>query len=118
VVLVLDDVSEIHSDEVHDQIARLFRHDSPLRVVLVSRSEPPLPLHRLRVSGDLAEVRADDLGFTADEATQLLAGHGFSIDAPEVGPAARSDGWVGGGVTTRRHVLATTRGPAGGLRRR
>ena len=97
VVLVLDDASEIRSAEVHEQIARLFRHESPLRVVLVSRAEPPLPLHRLRVSGDLCEIRADELGFTKAEATELLALQGVEIDgAEEAQLLDRTDGWAAG----------------------
>ena len=96
-VLVLDDASEIRSAEVHEQIARLFRHESPLRVVLVSRAEPPLPLHRLRVSGDLCEIRADELGFTTAEATELLALQGVEIDGAEVAQLLdRTDGWAAG----------------------
>jgi LuxR family maltose regulon positive regulatory protein len=97
VVLVLDDVSEIRSDEVFEQIARLFRHGSPLRLVLVCRADPPLPLHRLRVSGDLCEIRTDDLGFTAAEATELLVGQGPGIDPTEVTQLLdRTDGWAAG----------------------
>ena len=76
VVLVIDDMSEVSSDEVHDQIARLFRHESPLRVVLVTRVEPRTSLHRLRVRGDLAEIGADQLAFTAEEARELLIRQG------------------------------------------
>jgi LuxR family maltose regulon positive regulatory protein len=97
VVLVLDDVSEIRSGEVFEQIARLFRHGSPLRLVLVCRGDPPLPLHRLRVSGDLCEIRTDELGFTAAEATELLVGQGPAIDPAEVAQLLdRTDGWAAG----------------------
>jgi LuxR family maltose regulon positive regulatory protein len=95
VVLVLDDVSEIQNPDVHEQIARLFRHGSPLRIVLICRGEPPLPLHRLRVSGDLCEIRADELGFTTTEATELLVGQG--VDGNEVAELLdRTDGWAAG----------------------
>jgi LuxR family maltose regulon positive regulatory protein len=97
VVLVLDDVSEVQSAVVHDQIGRLFRHESPLRVVLVSRAEPAIPLHRLRVSGDLAEVRADELAFTGAEAAQMLALQGIEVDPAEAAHLLdRTDGWAAG----------------------
>ena len=50
-----------------------------LRVVIAGRSDPPLPLARLRARGELAELRAADLGFTVDEAAALLTAVG---DAP------------------------------------
>jgi len=52
VVLDLDDVSEIHNADVHEQIARLFRHGCRCGSCS-SAGATPLPLHRLRVSGDL-----------------------------------------------------------------
>jgi LuxR family maltose regulon positive regulatory protein len=97
VVLVLDDVSEVRSPDVLDQITRLFRHDSPLRLVLVSRVEPQLPLHRLRVAGSLAEVRADELAFTPDEAAELLVHQGHGVDPAELAHLLdRTDGWAAG----------------------
>ena len=97
VVLVLDDVSEVRSPDVLDQITRLFRHESPLRLVLVSRVEPQLPLHRLRVAGNLAEVRADELAFTAEEAAELLVHQGHGVDPAELAHLLdRTDGWAAG----------------------
>jgi LuxR family maltose regulon positive regulatory protein len=97
VVLVLDDVSEVQGDEIHDHISRLFQHRSPLHLVLVGRAEPPLPLHRLRVTGDLAEIRAPELAFTAGEATELLVRHGPGLHQDDVAQLlGRTDGWAAG----------------------
>ena len=97
VVLVIDDVSEVRSDEVQEQIGRLFRHGSPLRIVLVTRTAPSLPLHRLRVSGNLAEVGPDELAFTTAEAAELLARQGHAVDPAEVAHLLdRTDGWAAG----------------------
>ena len=98
VVLVLDDVHELRSDAVHDQLARLFRYESPLRLVLVTRAEPRPLLHRLRVSGNLAEIHTDDLAFDAAEATELLVRQG--IPADQVADVSRlllrTEGWAAG----------------------
>ena len=73
VLLVLDDYHLIDSQAVHASLRFLLEHLPPgLRLVLTSRSDPPLPLARLRASGQLAELRADDLRFTTDEAAALL----------------------------------------------
>ena len=54
-----------------------------LRVVIAGRSDPPLPLARLRARGELTELRAADLGFTADEAAALLTAVGdMPVDPP------------------------------------
>jgi LuxR family maltose regulon positive regulatory protein len=97
VVLVLDDVFEVRSPEMHHDIARLFRHESPLRIVLVSRVEAPLPLQRLRVGGDVAEIMAEDLAFTAVEAAELLQRQGLRLDEREVAELLqRTEGWAAG----------------------
>ena len=73
VVLVLDDYHVIDSPELHGSLVFLLDHlPAGLRVVLVSRSDPPLPLARLRAKGQLAEVRPADLRFTVPEAAALL----------------------------------------------
>jgi len=66
--------------------------------VLASRSDPPLPLARLRAGGQLAELRAADLRFTADEASALLReSAGADLPAAAVAAlAARTEGWVAG----------------------
>ena len=58
VVVVLDDFQQIVSDEVLESLDGLVgRQSSPLRLVVLSRADPPLRLHRLRVSGNLTEIR-------------------------------------------------------------
>ncbi len=98
VVLVLDDVHELRSDAVHEQLARLFRYESPLRLVLVTRVEPRPLLHRLRVSGTLAEIHSDDLAFDAAEATELLVRQGIpAAHVADVGRLlVRTEGWAAG----------------------
>jgi LuxR family maltose regulon positive regulatory protein len=99
VLLVLDDYHLIDSQPVHASLMFLLEHLPPgLRVVLASRSDPPLPLARLRASGQLAELRADELRFTADEAASLLR-EAAGADLPSAAMAAlaaRTEGWAAG----------------------
>jgi LuxR family transcriptional regulator, maltose regulon positive regulatory protein len=99
VVLVLDDYHEIDAQQVHGSLEFLLEHLPPgLHLVLASRSDPPLPLPRLRAGGQLAELRADDLRFTAAEAAALLR-ESAGADLPAAAVAAleaRTEGWVAG----------------------
>ena len=66
IVLVLDDYHVIDAREVQDGMAFLLDHLPPrLHVVIASRADPALPLARLRARGELAEIRAAELRFTA-----------------------------------------------------
>jgi LuxR family transcriptional regulator, maltose regulon positive regulatory protein len=101
-LLVLDDYHVVHSPPVHASLGFLLAHRPPrLHVLLASRADPPLPLARLRARGQLAEVRAADLRFTAGEAAALLArvaaGQGGQL--PQAAVAAltdRTEGWAAG----------------------
>ena len=99
VLLVLDDYHLIDSQPVHGSLLFLLEHLPPgLRMVLASRSDPPLPLARLRAGGQLAELRAAELCFTADEAAALLR-EAIGADLPGTAVAAltaRTEGWAAG----------------------
>ena len=72
-VLILDDYHLVVNRAVHEQMAFVIgRMPANLHLVLATRSDPMLPLARLRASGDLAEMRSDDLRFGAIEADHLL----------------------------------------------
>ncbi len=99
VLLVLDDYHLIDAQPVHAALEFLLDHLPPgLRVVLASRSDPPLPLARLRASRQLAELRAGELRFTGDEAAALLAeGSSGALPSTVVAAlAARAEGWAAG----------------------
>ena len=94
VVLVLDDLHHV-ADVVREDIERLVRYPPPaLRLVLVTRADPPIGLGRLRLEGWLTEIRARDLAFTPDEASSLFV----ALDVP-IAPAElttlwrRTEGW-------------------------
>ncbi len=72
-VLVLDDYHLVVNPTVHEQLAFVIdRMPANIHVVVATRSDPMLPLARLRACGDLIEMRSDDLRFSADEAGRLL----------------------------------------------
>jgi len=96
-VLVLDDYHVIESAELHETMTFLVEHLPPqVHLVLGSRADPPLPLARLRARGDLLEVRAADLRFTADEAAAYFNdAMGLHLKANDVDALeARTEGWI------------------------
>jgi LuxR family maltose regulon positive regulatory protein len=99
VVLILDDYHLIEAPPVHHSLAFLLeRLPAGLRLVLASRSDPPLPLARLRAGGQLAELRQADLRFTLQETAALLReATGLELPPDSVDAlAARTEGWVAG----------------------
>jgi ATP/maltotriose-dependent transcriptional regulator MalT len=98
-VLAIDDYHVIHNDEIHEQMELLVEHLPPqLEVVLASRTEPPLPLARLRVRGELAEVDARALSFSDEEAEALVNElHALELDREDVTLLReRTEGWAAG----------------------
>ncbi len=97
---MLDDYHLIDSEAVHSSLGFLLEHRPPgLHLVLASRSDPPLA--RLRGGGQLAELRAAELRFTADEAAALpRQGPAVSgVTLPETAVTAltaRTEGWAAG----------------------
>jgi len=80
VMLVLDDVQHLRNAEVLDSLSTLIEHRPPqLRLVLVTRADPALRLHRLRAAGGLTEIRSEELAFTEDEAAELFALDGIHL---------------------------------------
>ena len=75
----------------------LARAPAQLRTFVVSRRDPKLGLHRLRLAGELVEIRGADLHFTAEEAGELLAAAGVTVAAADVGRLhQRTEGWAAG----------------------
>jgi LuxR family maltose regulon positive regulatory protein len=99
IVLVLDDYHAIDAREIHEGMAFLLDHSPPtLHLVLASRADPVLPLARLRARGDLVEIRAADLRFTAEEAAAFLnEAMGLNLAVADVAALeARTEGWIAG----------------------
>ena len=90
-VVVFDDVHHLQSAAAVRSFATFVQHvPSWLHVVLVGRADPPLPLDRLRVRGQLGEVRFADLRFTDAEARQMLTSLAPDLSEPEIDESARS----------------------------
>ena len=99
VTLVLDDLHLLTEPGVLKGLEFVLRNVGPgLRLVVASRMDPLLPLHRYRLAGQLTEIRAADLAFSTDEAGLLLAQHGgsmLSADSLE-SLTERTEGWAAG----------------------
>lgn len=97
--LVLDDCHVIEAKAVNQVLTFLIEHlPPPLHLVITTREDPPLPLARLRVRGQLTELRAADLRFTPGEAATFLNGvMDLSLSAEEVTSLeSRTEGWIAG----------------------
>ena len=97
-LLILDDYHLIDSQQVHESLAFLVEHrPAGICIMLASRSDPPLPLARLRARGQLTEMRVAELRFTLAEAAELLQHVAAALpDASVAALAARTEGWVAG----------------------
>ena len=98
VTLVIDDLHLLTEPAVRDELDFVLRNVGPgLRVVISARADPLLPLHRYRLTGDLAEVRAGDLAFSTAEAGLLMAQHGCALSVESLECLTRrTEGWAAG----------------------
>ena len=98
VTLVIDDLHELHSPEALTQLTRLLTSLPPnVHAILTTRHDVRLRLHRLRLAGELAEIRAADLRFSERETRELLEASGIALS--EAGAALlhqRTEGWAAG----------------------
>jgi LuxR family transcriptional regulator, maltose regulon positive regulatory protein len=95
VVLVLDDFHEV-IDAVHEDLERLARFPPPaLRLVILTRADPPIGLGRLRLDGGMTEIRAADLAFSLDEAGALFDAVGIVLAPEDLATLwRRTEGWA------------------------
>ncbi len=114
VVLVLDDIHEAADPGVLNGLDVLVRHAPPaLRLVLAARRPPALPLARLRLSGELADIGAADLACKAEEADAYLAMLGMKMPAAERNRILRrTEGWMAG-IRLAALQAGQAPGPAG-----
>ena len=96
--LVVDDLHLLTEPRLLDGLDFVLRNVGPgLRLVVSSRMDPLLPLHRYRLAGELAEIRASDLAFSTAEAGLLLAQHGSTLSADSLECLTRrTEGWAAG----------------------
>ena len=97
-VLVIDDLHELRSAEALAWLELfLARLPAQLLMVLVTREDPRLGLHRLRLAGELTELRGPDLSFSVDETRELLAASGMTLSEATVRLLhERTEGWAAG----------------------
>ncbi len=127
-VLVLEDYHLIVSPAIHAALTFLIDHlPVTMHIVLMTRTEPPLPLARWRARGELNEFTAADLRFSLDEVSAFLAqtGHGPISNEVAARLEQKTEGWAAGlrlialalqnqsGAHDAEHFLATV---SGGLR--
>lgn len=98
VVLVIDDLHELNSPEALAQLEQFIAHRPPLlRIILATRRDPRLGLHRLRLAGQLTELRAADLRFSLEETRELLAASGVTLSDQSLALLhERTEGWAAG----------------------
>ncbi|WP_327139800.1 LuxR C-terminal-related transcriptional regulator [Nocardia sp. NBC_01327] len=97
-VLVIDDLHEIGAPETFEQLTALLTDLPPhVHAILAARRDPPLRLHRLRLAGELTELRSAHLRFTEIETSQFLTAAGLTLPhrAAEL-LHQRTEGWVAG----------------------
>jgi LuxR family maltose regulon positive regulatory protein len=97
-VVVVDDFHVVHGRGIAGGIEQLLRAaPNSFRLVLSTRHDPLLPLHVLRASGELTELRARDLALTADEAATLLVRLELELEPNEFRLVLdRTEGWAAG----------------------
>jgi LuxR family maltose regulon positive regulatory protein len=96
-LLVLDDYHLIEAPAVHEGLSFLLEHlPDNLHLVIATRTEPPLPLARLRLRDELLELRAEALRFSLEEvATFFKQTVALDLTDDEVAALAdRTEGWV------------------------
>jgi len=95
--LVIDDAHQLGPDALRQLELLVLRAPPGLRLVLATRHDLRLGLHRLRLEGELTEIRASDLRFTVAEARALFAAAGVQLpDAALVRLHERTEGWAAG----------------------
>jgi ATP/maltotriose-dependent transcriptional regulator MalT len=96
--LVIDDLHELRSEEALQQLELLvMRAPSALQIVLAARHDVQLGAHRLRLAGELTEIRTGDLHFTLEESRALFAAAGVRLSESALELLQRrTEGWAAG----------------------
>ena len=110
IVLILDDYQAIGEPQIHASLTFLLEHLPPqLHLILLTRTDPPLRLSRLRARDQLLEIRTDQLRCTAEESAAFITQVMKLSPSPEILQmvVARAEGWLAGlqlvGLSLRRH---------------
>jgi LuxR family transcriptional regulator, maltose regulon positive regulatory protein len=98
-LIVLDDYHLIKKIEVHSILQLLLKHQpDTLHLVILTREDPPFALPRMRVQGQVTEIRERDLRFTASETQAfLVTTMGLELTARDIDKLEeRTEGWAAG----------------------
>lgn len=98
-VLALDDYHVIETDSIHGALTFLLDHIPPhMHLVILSRTDPPLPLARLRARRQMIEIREADLRFSPDEISAFINEEmGLSLSTEDLASLERrTEGWIAG----------------------
>jgi LuxR family transcriptional regulator, maltose regulon positive regulatory protein len=96
--LVIDDLHELDTEHVIPQLAQfVLNTPGQLRFIFLTRQDLPLGLHRLRLEGEVTDIRGEDLRFTNDEARALLERSGVRLSDGALNDlVSRTEGWAAG----------------------
>ena len=109
-VLVIDDLHELRSEAALRLLETFLSEPPPeLRVVLSTREDPNLGLHRMRLAGTLVDIRASDLRFSVQEARDLAEASGVALSDKSLALLhQRTEGWAAG---LRLAIISLARHP-------
>jgi LuxR family maltose regulon positive regulatory protein len=98
IAVIIDDLHELAFPEAAEQLAELLAGlPAHARVIVGTRRDLPLNLHRLRLAGELSEIRAEQLRFTEEETRRLLRNAGIDLaDGVAALLHRRAEGWAAG----------------------
>ena len=98
VILVLDDLHQLTDHTALQSLIYLLRNAQPgLHLMVASRMDPLLPLHRFRLAGELTEIRASHLAFSVPESGLLMTQHGITLPPGALECLTeRAEGWAAG----------------------
>ena len=98
IMILVDDFDIVRSAQCNAQVEFLIQHiPGQAHLVLITRSDPTLRLGRLRAAGQLSEIRADNLAFDLQEASEVLASDDVQLSTEAIGELMRrTEGWPAG----------------------
>ena len=98
ILLVIDDLQELRAASAREDFTELIAgRPEQLRVVLATRHDPQLGLHRLRLTGQLTEIREADLRFSLAETRAVLEAVHVRLDEDSLSQLhRRTEGWAAG----------------------
>lgn len=96
--VVVDDFGEIAAADTQAEVQYVIdRLPTAVQFVIISRTYPPLAVHRARVEGRLLDIRGPDLAFTADETSSLMSTHHLQLSGEDIELLQqRTEGWAAG----------------------